>query len=102
MRMDPLRLELKIIMFFVVAMHWVLVIAVPALIFGYAPLPSDWVQVFLFLAIVGYCSYTGYRAWKRGWRSRFILRAVVPTVLFLLSSAWFAFSAWKSQPDVPI
>ena len=66
--MDPLRLETKIAMFGVVAMHWMLAVAIPAFIFGHIqPPPQEgWAVVLLSAAIVGYCIYTGYRAWKRG------------------------------------
>ena len=95
--MGPLRLETKIAMFGVVAIHWMLAVAIPAFIFGniQPPPQDDWDVVLLFAAIVGYCTYTGYRAWKRGWRSRFILRAVVPGALFVLSFACFSFLAWR-------
>jgi hypothetical protein len=93
---DPFRLEAKVAMFGVVAVHWMLAVAIPAFIFGHIQLPpqEDWAAVLWFAAIVGYCIYSGYRAWKREWRSRFILRAVVPAVLFVLSFACFAFLAW--------
>jgi hypothetical protein len=99
--MDPLRLELKIGMFFIVTLHWTIAVAVPAFIFGYVPAPKEWAVAVLFTAIVGYCSYTGYRAWKRRWRSRFILRAVIPGLLFLFSSVWFGFLALKLDAELP-
>jgi hypothetical protein len=74
--MDPLRLKGQIAMFGVVGMHWLLAVAIPAFIFGFLPPPPqhDSLMLLLFAAIVGYCTYTGYRAWKGRWRSRFVLR----------------------------
>lgn len=95
MTTDPLRAEVKIGMFMVVAVYWMIVAAIPAVIFGHVrpPLQDVWEMALVFGAIVGYCAYTGYRAWKRGWRSRFILRVVVPGALFVVSCACFGLLA---------
>ena len=37
-------------------------------------------------AAIGYFSYTGIKAWKQGWKARFILRIVVPASLLGIAS----------------
>ena len=71
----------------VVATQWFAVAATPFLVLGTLGHFSqlDGWALTLVAAIVGYCFYTGYRAWRRGWKARFILRLVVPTSLFVLS-----------------
>jgi hypothetical protein len=34
---------------------------------------------------IGYFSYTGLRAWRHGWKTRFILRIVVPAALLVIA-----------------
>lgn len=96
MTTDTLRVQGKMGMFMVVAMYWIIVALIPAVILGYirSPLQDVWQVALMCAAIVGYCAYTGYRAWKRGWRSRFILRVVVPGALFVISFACFGLLPW--------
>lgn len=94
---DWARAQQKIAMCGVVAMHWMFAAAIPACLFGNAqpPTQDEWAMILIVVIVTGYCTYTGFRAWKRGWRSRFILRLVVPGTLFVLSFAWFGFLAWR-------
>jgi hypothetical protein len=68
-----------------VGVYWLLAAAAPFMLSGLVHKPDAWTTV-LFVAIAGYFGYTGLRAWERGWKSRFILRIVVPAAL--------CFSAW--------
>lgn len=67
--------------------YWVFVFAMPFLILSQdtrsgAPL---WFWGVLCVAI-GYFSYTGYKAWRRRWKARFVLRIVIPAALFITAS----------------
>jgi len=82
--MDATDLKIKSGMVLVVAAQWFVVGAIPPVVAGYVPPPDRWGIVFA-VAIAMYCFFTGYRAWKRQWKSRFMLRAVVPIAIFVLS-----------------
>ena len=83
--MDMSLVQQRIGMVGIVAIQWFAVAAVP---FGVARrFPRvDGLALTIAAVIVGYCFYTGYRAWNRGWKTRFVLRVVVPVCLFALSS----------------
>jgi hypothetical protein len=85
--MDQALLQQRIFMVVIVSLQWLAVAAVPFNVLGIlSPFTgSDGWSLAFVAAVVVYCFYTGYRAWKRGWKSRFILRIVVPTSLFVLS-----------------
>lgn len=82
--MDAIDLKIKTGMVAIVATQWFVVAAIPMVIAGYIPPPDGWGLV-LAAVITTYCFFTGYRAWKRKWQSRFILRAVVPSAILILS-----------------
>ena len=77
----------------VVSTYWLIAAATPVMIVGAFRAP-DIGPATLFAAIAAYCTYTGIRAWRRGWRSRFILRIVVPAALFVLSWAVVGVAIW--------
>ena len=52
---------------------------------GGLALPPAGLLIF-FAVLFAYSLFTGIRALRRGWRSRFILRVVVPLSLLMLSS----------------
>ena len=68
-----------------VMVQWVVVATLPAFLVGYFGLPTGWDAV-LFGSIAAYCFWTGYRAWKRGWKARFVLRLAIPICLFAIST----------------
>ena len=83
--MDPWLLQQKVTMVGVVTAQWIFVSAFPAYVGGYLPTPPGW-ESLIFVAMAAYCFWTGYRAWKRGWRARFVLRLAVPIGLFAIST----------------
>jgi Mn2+/Fe2+ NRAMP family transporter len=91
--MDYWLLRQKIAMIGVVAAQWFLALAAPAMLLGYLESPRGWTAALL-LAMTGYCFFTGYRAWKRGWKSRFVLRLIVPGCLLVLSCVGFGIAKW--------
>jgi hypothetical protein len=87
----------QIAMVGVVAMQWCVVATAPFLALGKLGTFSrfeGWALT-LMAAVVGYCFYTGYRAWRRGWKARFVLRLVVPASLFVLSCIAAALGWWS-------
>jgi hypothetical protein len=76
-------------------MYWVFVFSMPFMISD-REIRSDaplWYWGGLSVA-VAYFSYTGFRARRRGWKARFILRIVVPAVLLLSASTLVGLLAW--------
>jgi len=69
----------------VVTVQWFVAAGLPAFVVGYLQPPSDW-AVILLGAATGYCFWTGYRAWKRGWKARAVLRLAIPTGIFVAST----------------
>jgi hypothetical protein len=69
-----------------VAICWMLAVIAPPMLAGFAPSPGIalWLPMALAFAYLG---YSGMRARRKGWRSRFILRVVVPLALLATSSA---------------
>jgi hypothetical protein len=82
---DSSLLKQKIAMVSVVSVQWLVAAALPALVVGYLTMPPAFESAF-FLALAVYCFWTGYRAWKRGWKTRFILRLAIPIGLFAIST----------------
>jgi hypothetical protein len=79
-------------------MVWVLALFIPLTLGGIAPMPERpfwWV----FGGIYCYFIFTGIRALQRGWRSRFVLRIVVPCGLFAVSSllVWISLRWWTAD-----
>lgn len=68
-----------------VMVQWFVAAGTPAFAAGYLELPKDWTPL-LFVGIAAYCFWTGYRAWKRGWKARFVLRLAIPICLFAISA----------------
>jgi hypothetical protein len=69
----------------VVAVQWLVAAALPAFVVGYLRSPSRWEAAFFCLA-TAYCFWTGYRAWKRGWKARTLLRLAIPIGIFVIST----------------
>jgi hypothetical protein len=68
-----------------VSVQWFVAAGLPAFVVGYFRPPTGW-EAALFVAIAAYCFWTGYRAWRRKWKARFVLRLVIPSGLFVLST----------------
>lgn len=78
--------QLALVSAMVIFVYWFVVFMTPLLIIdprirSEAPL-GLWCAI---AAAIGYFSYTGVRAWRRGWKARFILRIVVPASLLATS-----------------
>jgi hypothetical protein len=82
---DLAELRLKLTMAVLLAGTWVLAFLFPILIGESLPRPEAGL-FWVFGGLLAYFLYTGVRAWRRGWRSRFILRLVVPLSLLTASS----------------
>jgi hypothetical protein len=75
--------------------YWVLVFSVPFFVSD-RQTRSDtplWFWCGL-CAVIGYFSYTGIRAWKRGWKARFILRIIVPAALLGIGCIAVGLMSW--------
>jgi hypothetical protein len=81
---DATDLKIKTGMVAIVASQWIFLAAIPMVVVGHLP-PPDRSSLVFAAVITTYCFFTGYRAWRRQWKSRFILRAVVPIAIFILS-----------------
>ena len=82
--MDLWLLQQKIAMIGVVAVQWFVAAGLPVFVVGYLKAPTGWETGF-FVAVAAYCFWTGYRAWRRGWKARFVLRLAIPICLFAIS-----------------
>ena len=75
--------------------YWVVVFATPFFVIDpdiRAEAPVEfWCAI---AAAIGYFSYTGVRAWRRGWKARFILRIVVPAALLMTACLFIGAIAW--------
>ena len=91
---DPLRARLALSVGMLLFFTWIFAILAPPMISGTFHRPDPWLWC-LMAALYSYFGYTGIRAWRRGWRSRFILRIVVPLSLFAVSSALTLSGAWR-------
>lgn len=76
-------------------MYWVSVFFMPFAISDPKIRPNAplWFWCGLGVAIA-YFSYTGVRAWRRGWKARFILRIVVPAALLVSATIVIGLLAW--------
>lgn len=45
-------------------------------------------------AAIGYFTWTGVRAWRRGWKARFIMRIVIPAALLIIACTSFGVTRW--------
>ena len=91
---DPLRARLALSVGALLFSTWIFAILAPPMISGDLSRPGPWLWC-LMGTLFAYFGYTGIRAWRRGWRSRFILRVVVPLSLFVVSSALTLSGAWR-------
>ena len=91
---DPRRARLVLSVGFLLFCTWIFAILTPPMISGTLHRPDPWLWC-LMAALYSYFGYTGIRAWRRGWRSRFILRIVVPLSLFAISSALTVSGVWR-------
>jgi len=82
--MDPNEFKFKFTVAGLLGIMWIVLVMLPPVLAGdlYAPPASVWC---IFGGIFLYSLYTGVRAWRRGWKSRFILRIVVPFALLTIS-----------------
>jgi hypothetical protein len=89
---DPVELRARLSVAALLGGLWLFLLALPLAVAGVLFMPP--VPVWgVFGALFVYSLYTGIRAWRRGWRSRFILRVVVPIALLALST--ICASAWR-------
>jgi len=93
--MDYWLLKQRIGMVGIVGVYWLTAAAAPAVIVGRLRRPDEMAGVIIGL-IAAYCAYTGYRAWRRGWQARFVLRVAIPAVLFALGWAAVGVARWVS------
>jgi hypothetical protein len=91
---DPARARMAAVVSVFTLFTWLFAILVPPMISGTFPRPDPGLWC-LMAALYAYCGYTGIRAWRRGWKSRFILRIGVPLSLFAVSSALTVFGVWR-------
>jgi hypothetical protein len=89
----PMRARVTLSVGVLLLSTWIFALLAPPMLSGALPRPDAWVWC-LMAALFAYFGYTGIRAWQRGWRSRFILRIVVPLSLFAASSALTLCGAW--------
>ena|ERR1700743_3786654 len=82
--MDPSELKVKVAMAGLLGGLWVVLLALPPMLIGSLAQPPAVLLIF-FAVLLAYSLYTGIRALRRGWRSRFILRVVVPLSLLMIS-----------------
>ena len=76
-----------------VVLTWVISAILPLLLFGPEPAPI------VFWAVIGlvyaYMGYSGIRALRKGWRSRFILRVVIPLSILAASMVLVFSGIWR-------
>ena len=75
---------------------WALLTIAPLMAAGVVPAPplSFWI---IFGGLFFYFIYTGMRAQRSGWTSRFVLRVLVPVALLAISSAITGMWLWFSH-----
>lgn len=93
---DPVRSRLTLSVGCLLFFTWVFAALVPPMIGGVFPRPDPWMWC-LIASFFVYFGYTGMRAWRRGLKSRFILRIVVPLSLLAASSALTIFGVWLDK-----
>lgn len=78
-------------------LYWALVFSIPFMIDNseFRSTAPFWFWCVLCSGI-GYFSYTGFRAWRRGWRARFIMRIVVPAALLMSACTIVGVAKWVS------
>lgn len=93
---DPLRARLTLSVGCLLFFTWVFAALIPPMIGGVIPSPDPRLWC-LIGGLFAYFGYTGMRAWRRGWKSRLILRIVVPLSLLAASSALTIFGVWLGK-----
>ena len=91
---DVLSLKTKTAMVGFVSVAWLFALAIPPWMFGLLQQPG-WKMWTLMTLLYAYLGYTGMRAYHRGWRSRFILRVIVPLSLLGASALGCAVTLWS-------
>ena len=90
--MDPIELRTKLAIAGLLGALWLILLALPLMLAGDLAMPPSGILGF-FALLFAYSIYSGIRALRRGWRSRFILRVIVPLGLLTLSGvgtgAWW-------------
>jgi hypothetical protein len=91
---DPNEFKTKVVAASLLCGLWLMLLALPLTLTGKLAAPPTGLLIF-FAALFAYSLYTGIRALRKGWRSRLILRVVVPLSLLTLSGmgtgAWWLF-----------
>ena len=90
---DYIVMRDRFIMGVFVLVAWVFAVAIPPAIAGIVAAPDFMLSALLAL-LYAYMAYTGVRAWRRQWRSRFIIRIVVPVCLLCGSTALTVSGVW--------
>ena len=93
---DPVKARLTLSMGVLLLGTWIFAALVPPMIGGVFPRPEAWIW-WLTGSLFAYFGYTGVRAQRRGWKSRFILRIVVPLSLFAISSLLTILGVWLGK-----
>jgi hypothetical protein len=91
---DIVEYRLKLTVAAFLGFTWFVAIMVPNFLGGSGEMPPAGVWC-VFAGLFTYFFYTGFRAWRRGWRSRFILRVVVPISLLVVSSILEWAGVWQ-------
>jgi hypothetical protein len=93
---DPFELRTKLTFAALLGVVWTFLAMLPLMLAGkidMPPLMFWWLPAGLW----AYFTYTGIRAWRRGWTSRFVLRIVVPIALLLVSALCTAAWMWVAR-----
>jgi hypothetical protein len=90
------EMKQQLIMGMLLLMTWGIAALIPYLVTVPIAISDMWVWVVV-LGIPAYFIWTGVRAWRRGWKSRFILRLVVPVVILVASSLVQVFLLWGAK-----
>ena len=73
---------------------WLFALLIPPSVLGLVSSP-DWRFWVLPAVLYGYLGYSGVRAYRKGWRSRFVLRVIVPIWLLVTSAVISAVALWS-------
>jgi hypothetical protein len=93
---DPIDLRIKLSVAALLGGLWIFLMFLPLALAGILSMPPAHVWG-LFGALFMYFVFTGIKAWRRGWKSRFILRVIVPIALLVLSSISAGTWLWLSS-----
>ncbi len=93
---DPVSARLTFSVGVLLFFTWIIAALVPPMIGGLVPRPDLWMGC-LIGSLFAYFGYTGIRARRRGWKSRFILRIVVPLSLLAVSTALTILDVWLGK-----